>query len=618
MAASAIAGFVATGVWIFVNTNQRHTYRSDKATKTLQVEYEQKYKARYSKLPQPRVTDVELDVTLWPEKGQFLSKGTFTLKNKTNQPVTELVLQTDPDLTVKDLQLSVPSTPGVVDKDRGFRTLNLAQPLAPGATAQLTFAVAYDKVGFPNGASYTAVVENGSFVTMPCPQIGYQKQGELTDESERRQHGLPKRPRMAPPTDLTARQNTYIGTDADWVSFAATVRTAPDQIALAPGYLEKEWREDGRRCFRYKMDAPIRHFVTFVSARYAVKRDQWVGKDGKKVALEIYYHPSHEYNLERMMAGAKASLSYCSENFSPYQFRQLRILEFPAYAQFAQAFPNTVPYSEGIGFILKVGTEKDALDIPFYVTAHEVAHQWWAHQVLGGNVAGSELLSESLAEYSALQALKHTYGEAALAEFLKRDMDRYLRGRGGEREEENPMVGVQHQEYIHYAKGSIVFHALADRIGEKTLNTALARFVRDKAFQEPPYTTSLELMDYLRAATPAADQGLLSDLFEKITLYDLRITDAKKEKVGGKWRVTVAYQATKKYADGKGNETDAGTVAGLALGLWREKTPLAMRIVTNAGGKAVLETEGSEPTKVELDPKHLLIDRTLDDNSKGL
>ena len=47
------------------------------------------------------------------------------------------------------------------------------------------------------------------------------------------------------------------------------------------------------------------------------------------------------------MAGAKAALSYCSENFSPYQFRQMRILEFPAYQQFAQSFPNTVPYSEG-------------------------------------------------------------------------------------------------------------------------------------------------------------------------------------------------------------------------------------------------------------------------------
>ena len=617
-AVTCAAGFVAVGGWVFVNTNLRHTYRSENAQTKLQVEYERKYKARYEKMPQPRVTDVEIDVTLWPERGQYESKGTFTLKNKTNQPVRELVIQTAPELTVKALTLGVVATSGVTDKDRGFRTFTLAQPLAPGATTTLAFTLAYDKIGFSNGSPNTSIAANGAFVTMPCPQIGYQADGEVGDEAERRKEGLPPKPRMAPATDITARQNTYLGTDADWVSFAATVRTAPDQIAIAPGYLEKEWSENGRRCFRYKMDAPIRQFFTFVSARYTVKKDTWTSKDGKRVALEIYYHPGHEYNLERMMAGAKAALSYCSENFSPYQFRQMRILEFPAYQQFAQAFPNTVPYSEGIGFILKVGHEKDALDVPFYFTAHEVAHQWWAHQVLGANVAGSELLSESLAEYSALQTLKKTYGEEALARFLKLDMDRYLRGRGTERQEENPLVSMQHQQYIHYPKGAIAFCALADRIGEDKLNAALASFVKKTAFQEPPYTTALELMETLKAATPTADQTYLSDHFEKITLYDLRINEAKKEKVGNKWRVTVRYQATKKYADGKGNETDAGVATGFAFGLWKHKERLKESVVTSEPGRIVLETTGDEPDKVELDPKHLYIDRTLDDNTKKL
>lgn len=620
--ALAVASMVSMGVvggWIYLNTNIRHTYRPEKAQTKLQVEYERFYKSRYEKLPQPRITDVELDVTLWPEKGQYLSKGTYQLKNKTTKPVTELVVQLDPDLSVKAMQLGVPATAGIADELRGFYTYKLAQPLAPGATTTLAFQLAYDKVGFANGSPNTSIVANGSFVTMPCPQLGYQQDGEIADESERRQQGLPPRPRMAPATDLEARKNTYLGVDADWIRFAATVRTAPDQLAVAPGYLEREWNENGRRCFRYKMDAPIRNFYTFVSARYAVKRDQWVSRDGKKVALEIFYHPGHEYNLERMMAGAKAALSYCSENFSPYQFRQMRILEFPAYAQFAQSFPNTVPYSEGIGFILKVGKEKGAVDVPFYVTAHEVAHQWWAHQVLGGNVAGSELLSESLAEYSALQTVKKTYGEEALAKFLKMDMDRYLRGRGSEREDENPLVGVQRQQYIHYAKGSIAFSALADRIGEKALNATLAHFVKAKAFQEPPYTTSLELLEALKAATPAADQGYLTDLLEKITLYDLRITEAKKEKSKDKtWRVRVSYTATKKYADGKGNETDAGPVNGIEVGLWKDDQRLTSRTVRNASGEAIVETEEGEPTKVELDPKHLYIDRTQEDNHKKL
>ena len=89
-----------------------------------------------------------------------------------------------------------------------------------------------------------------------------------------------------------------------------------------------------------------------------------------------------------MIDAVKKSLAYFTTNFGPYQHRQVRILEFPRYASFAQSFPNTIPYSESIGFIARVENDED-VDYPFYVTAHEVAHQWWAHQVIGGNVQGA-------------------------------------------------------------------------------------------------------------------------------------------------------------------------------------------------------------------------------------
>ena len=74
-----------------------------------------------------------------------------------------------------------------------------------------------------------------------------------------------------------------------------TVATA-DQIAIAPGYLQREWTQNGRRYFHYKMDKPIHDFFSFQSARYAVRRDKW-----NDVALEVYYDPQHDYNVERMV-----------------------------------------------------------------------------------------------------------------------------------------------------------------------------------------------------------------------------------------------------------------------------------------------------------------------------
>ena len=79
------------------------------------------------------------------------------------------------------------------------------------------------------------------------------------------------------------------------------------------------------------MDAPIVNFFAFQSGRYAVKKDVWLRDEGgAPVAIEVYYQPGHEFNLDAMVAAAKASLSYNSKHFGAYQYRQFRIIEFRA------------------------------------------------------------------------------------------------------------------------------------------------------------------------------------------------------------------------------------------------------------------------------------------------
>ncbi len=50
------------------------------------------------------------------------------------------------------------------------------------------------------------------------------------------------------------------------------------------------------------------------------------------------------------------------------------------------------------------------LDFLGYVTAHELAHQYWFHQVMPADVQGAEVLTETLSQYSALMVMKHRYG----------------------------------------------------------------------------------------------------------------------------------------------------------------------------------------------------------------
>ena len=79
-----------------------------------------------------------------------------------------------------------------------------------------------------------------------------------------------------------------------------------------------------------------------------------------------------------------------ARNFGPYQFNYARIVEFPGYASFAQAFAGTMPYSESIGFNANTD-DPEKIDFTTYVVAHEMAHQYWAHQVIGADMQGGTM-----------------------------------------------------------------------------------------------------------------------------------------------------------------------------------------------------------------------------------
>jgi ABC-2 type transport system permease protein len=339
----------------------------------------------------------------------------------------------------------------------------------------------------------------------------------------------------------------------------------------------------------------------------------------RRVAIEIYYQPGHEFNLASMNLSVKDALAYCSAAFGPFQYRQFRIVEFPRYETFAQSFPNTIPYSEAIGFIARVRPDdpKD-IDYPYYVTAHEAAHQWWGHQVMGGDVQGSTMLIESLAQYSALMVMKKKYGDAKMRRFLAYELNRYLVGRAFEQKKELPLSRVENQPYIHYAKGSLIFYALQDYIGEDKVNQAIRAFRDAHAFKGPPYPSSSELVQRFREATPPELQYLVDDLFEKIVLYDNRAVSATtKELAGGRFEVTMKVVAKKRVADALGKESDAALDDLIDIG------------VVDARGDAIavekqrIRAEEStftmvvdrKPAKAGIDPLNKLIDRRPGDNA---
>jgi ABC-2 type transport system permease protein len=628
----AIAVFFITGGFIYYNTSILNKNISAKEEEKQQAAYEKNYK-KYLKTQQPRIVSANWNVDIFPLERGTKMNGYYILKNKSNRNVDSIILNLPSSITINEFKFGKPATQVLADKDNGFYIYKLASSLKPGDSIKLEMSLELFPKGFKNSDAGTSIVYNGTFFNSQyLPSIGYAPDGELSEDSARKKYDLGKKERMASVNDSTARMNNYISNDADWIDFECTVSTTPDQIAIAPGYLLKQWEEKGRKYYHYKMDSKILNFYSFLSARYEIKHDQWKNPSnpGQNVAIEIYYQKGHEYNLERMIKGIKKSLDYYTKNFSPYQHRQVRIIEFPRYATFAQSFPNTIPFSEGIGFIAKIDeNDPESIDYPFYVTAHEVAHQWWAHQVIGGNVQGSTLMSETMAQYSALMVMEKEFGKPAMKRFLKYEMNQYLQGRATEGKKERPLMLCENQQYIHYNKGSVVMYALKDYIGEDSLNAALAKYIKKVAFQEPPYTNSIEFVSYLKAATPDSLKYIINDMFETITLYENKTTKCSYSKTKeGKFLVKFIVESKKMKADSVGKMKDVPVSDWIDIGVFGNKeTAKGKKIETELylqkrkidKNKMEFEiTVDEEPVKVGIDPYNKLIDRTPDNNTRSL
>ena len=620
-AAGALLVFAGLGGFIFLNTNVWNPYRTQKEGEVFLADYEKGF-LKYERLPQPNVTDVTLVLDLDPHAPKLAVTGSYDLVNRTGAPLSEIHVRFDRDVQVERLSLSRPARTEVFERFN-YRILHLATPLVPDGTARLEFSSRLAQKGFKNSGNTTRLVDNGTFVSNDefAPVLGMSRSGLLQDRTRRRKYDLPPELRPARLEDESARARNYVG-NADWVKADITVSTAAGQTPVAPGYLVSDTTANGRRTVRFRTDAPVLNFFSVQSARYAIRRETYKGVD-----LAVYHHPGHTWNVERMMAAMKRSLDYFQANFSPYQFRQARILEFPGYAGFAQAFANTIPYSEAIGFTADPD-RTDKIDYATYVTAHEMAHQWWAHQIVGADMQGATVLSETLAQYSALLIMEETYGPEGIRKFLRNELDAYLSARGGQAVEETPLIRVENQGYIHYRKGSLVMYLLRDQIGEAKVNAALRSLLARYAFKGAPFPTSRDLVDALRreAGDNARAQALITDLFEKITLYDLKTDAAEaRRRPDGRYDVTLKVTARKLYADSKGAETpsplgaetfDVGVFtaepgkAGFSRASVQSFTVQSLK----DGDQTLTLTVNGKPAFAGIDPYNKRIDRNSGDN----
>lgn len=591
--------FVLTGSVLFHQINIVNSYESTEDAAAWKAAYETTYGA-VERLPQPEITHITAAIDLHPAERRYEIHGRYRLQNRTSQSITSI--WTAVPRGVQTVALTVDGHPAAMVDSR-FGMWRFDVPLAPDAGAELAFDLVVDRHGATAHIVHD-ILDNGSFISGPriFPSLGYQRGDELTDATERRRLGLPER--TVPPPREPERS-----------TFDLVVSAPPDQLVAGPGIVRETWEKDGRRLTRFTVDRPVPTALVVAAARYAVARSRYGSID-----VEVLHHPSHGANVPRILEAATRSLEYFTKEFGPYPFPQLRIAEVPAYDDRfgGLALPGVIFFTEDRGFLTDLRDE-GRIDIVTKRTAHEVAHQWWGHQVAPPDGPGSAAIVETLARYSELMILKERYGAAALKPVLQVELGRYLSGRTGE--EEVALDHADDQAYLYYSKGALVMTALQELIGEEQVNSALRALVAQAASGGPAPTVR-DLIEHLRRVTPPEHHALLDEWWSQTVLYELRVASATATRLpDGRYRVDTQVDAAR-ISVHNGRETPLPMDDALEVAIYANSpdgrstsgAPLSTTRYVLRGSTDLSIIVDQRPGYVAIDPQLRRIDRNPDNN----
>ncbi|MEO5789067.1 M1 family aminopeptidase [Gelidibacter sp.] len=625
-----ILAFVSVGGYSYYNLKVLNQLENGTYSEKLNAEAEKKY-GKYIDKPHVQIIDLKAFIDIFPEDRGVVAKGEFKVINNFEVPIDTLLLNigfpiADTKIT-KVLYNGTEIKPFLSDEEFRLFIYKFPNPLQPEETASLVIETEAKTHGFSSDAE-TDILTNGTFFRDAIfPSFHYKR--TLVDNGVRKKYGLEKLDYLYPPrTDSIALKKNLFNEDGDYLNFEAVLSTSKGQTAIAPGTLIKQWEANDRSYFQYKLAEKTDYFFSFVSAAYDVEKDVWTAPSGKKVAIEIYHSPKHTRNLEYFIKGVKIALDYNSKNFLEYPHSVLRVIEFPAYATFAQSFATTIPYSEDFGFVADF-SKADNYNYAFRVTSHEVAHQWWGHIVTPSNTSGANIISETLAEYASLMTMKQEYGENGIKSFLKNSLDKYLSSRKFDFKPERNLMDVETGQHIWYEKGSMIMYDLQDVMGEEVVNKGLKNFLEAFKYNHKGfYPTSEDLYEAIYAVTPDSLKYKVDDGFKEIVLYENRVMNAKtKALANGKWETTFTVNSNKIYYDNKGREEKVDDKDNLVdVGLFGEdvvkdvvaiKNPLYFKLKwLKPGDNTFTIITDKKPLKAGIDPYNKLIDRNSDDNLK--
>ena len=317
--APALVTWIALGYWIYCNENMPDPHAN--------AEHEQ----RQAQRGVVQVVAMDLAVDIYPTQRRLESRGSMLVANIGADSMGELMLLFPRGARVEEID--IPNTSVVEESmESGVHRYAFARPLRFGERVRMRFELAWEQRGLRRGGGRPWVIENGTFIVGPdvVPTFGHE--AALEGEGAR-------------PTRISA-----------------VLGTSLDQVAVGPGVLLREWKENARRYFEYKRGsgaapqaprskAPGAALPAFSihSARYVVARDRW-----NDTTIEVYHHPDHHHNVGSILRCVQRSLDRLAPSSSPYPDGLMRVVEIP-YPGEMRVFSDAILFSERREFAFDLG-----------------------------------------------------------------------------------------------------------------------------------------------------------------------------------------------------------------------------------------------------------------------
>jgi ABC-2 type transport system permease protein len=526
-----VALFIGSGSLVFYTTNIVSDYETRNDRLDFSENYERKFK-KYQDQKRLVRASLKIEVAIYPKERKYTVKADYMLKNKSEQPVSELfITERIP------LEYIIIENARLVFHDTFYGTylFQYNTPLKPNDSVRCTFKLKKEIKGYEEDNS---IVNNGTYIDRLgnfMPVLGYGAGLEITSRIERQKRSLPERAEE----DNSDAHIVLEDFKIEKIRFETIISTSSDQTAISSGRLIKEWTENNRNYYHYKTSEKILPEVGYFSANYITKKIEYKG-----IAIEQYYDANHDFNIEDIENSVKQTLDYCQENFGVYAFDHLRIAEVPSSWPFGGfAHPGVISMVEDRLYLSDVSND-ETFNVVDKRVIHEVAHQWWGHILSAKPVAGATLFIEGFAKYTEAVVMEKMYGKRALYTLSENARSRYFTGRSFEGAIEPPLYKVEGQGYIAYGKALTVMLALRDLIGEKQVNKVLKTITDRHRYINKLEVNTIEFLDEIYKVTPTEQHVLIDDWFKKVITYELAIEERTYEELAnGTFEVTVKLKS---------------------------------------------------------------------------